>query len=894
MNVISWSERLKATAVLNRCSMCLLWLCFGLTCSAAPTQKGDDVAIAHLRPFTVDDLFKYQDVGSFEGGPYAYSVDGRALAVTRLRAIDTDPSQLWKELRSSELQSNARGDVWVQADMGQPLRNITHGEADRSGWFSPQWSPDGNHLAMLSTRGGGLRLWTWSRTTGRIAQVSRDQVVFGTQQRSIIHDQPYVWLDAHRIIFTALPGGQRRGVASVYEYMQSETPALASAAWRRYLSGTKSTASALDGSGAGISSGANLLITDLSGHETVLARNVDTLLWQPSPKGDAVAFTRETRITPTLGTHLQEVLADSGDFHVEVVKADGARIDVTGDKSLDVLPASLRWAPTGTTLAYLGYRDKFQLAPWVYFLNVLTHRTMAVAVKDMNASPGGRDIYGPLGLTWTAAGKLLVRGARVRTVGKRSRTDARQDWWLISRAGAISCVTCGMRHAPPSVWPEDGRQQFFGLADGKLWQFDFGRGTVGDLTARYEFPVEELISPAPSLGNLYFVNETRSLAPGTYVNAVFLSMEHGVAKRYLIDLRTHAIKALIPPAKCAKLVAVGAGDNSFLYMQRDHSGLSLWREGVRSEPLDLLFRANGFLRGIAEARLVHFAYSSLDGRELNAWLLLPLRYHSGMRYPTITFVYPTYSYSAPAVPSEIESYTSLSSDSVFNMQIAAAHGYAVLFPSVPVAYRDREEVRIKVVNEVMPAVAAAVRRGYADPDRLAVWGTSYGGEAVFGLIARTDRFKAAISSSGLSDLISAYGALDAQYRYDDHAQEHVFEESLSEHGQLNLGGPPWDHWLRYMDNSPIFSIGKVHTPILMTDGDLDFVPMQQSEEFYRALVRQGKPARFVRYWGEGHLLTNPANIRDYWRETFMWLHRFLSPGGDDKPVALLKRAKSAP
>ena len=49
------------------------------------------------------------------------------------------------------------------------------------------------------------------------------------------------------------------------------------------------------------------------------------------------------------------------------------------------------------------------------------------------------------------------------------------------------------------------------------------------------------------------------------------------------------------------------------------------------------------------------------------------------------------------------------------------------------------------------------------------------------------------------------------------------------------------------------------------------VPLSQVEEFFASLYRQGKPAQFVRYWGEGHVLESPANVRDMWARILAWL-----------------------
>jgi dipeptidyl aminopeptidase/acylaminoacyl peptidase len=89
-----------------------------------------------------------------------------------------------------------------------------------------------------------------------------------------------------------------------------------------------------------------------------------------------------------------------------------------------------------------------------------------------------------------------------------------------------------------------------------------------------------------------------------------------------------------------------------------------------------------------------------------------------------------------------------------------------------------------------------------------------------------------------------------------------------------MGNPPWKDLGRYIRNSPIFSVDRVQTPLMIMQGDLDYVALQQGEEFFTSLYRQGKRAEFVRYWGEGHVLESPANIRDMWQRIFAWFDQF--------------------
>jgi len=69
---------------------------------------------------------------------------------------------------------------------------------------------------------------------------------------------------------------------------------------------------------------------------------------------------------------------------------------------------------------------------------------------------------------------------------------------------------------------------------------------------------------------------------------------------------------------------------------------------------------------------------------------------------------------------------------------------------------------------------------------------------------------------------------------------------------------PGKIWAPYIGNSPIFYIDSAETPLLIVQGDIDYVSMEQGEEVFIPLYRQAKRARFVRYWGEGHVLESPS------------------------------------
>jgi dipeptidyl aminopeptidase/acylaminoacyl peptidase len=162
--------------------------------------------------------------------------------------------------------------------------------------------------------------------------------------------------------------------------------------------------------------------------------------------------------------------------------------------------------------------------------------------------------------------------------------------------------------------------------------------------------------------------------------------------------------------------------------------------------------------------------------------------------------------------------------------------------------------------------------GYAEPDRLGVKGHSFGGFSTYGLVAISNRFKAAIAEAGPSDWVSDYGTFYAGWRYRDSL---TIAPGGSLPGQVQVAGPPWQDWARYFKNSPLAYVERIHTPLMIVQGDFDVVPIEQGEEMVSALQALGRRVQFLRYWGEGHSLTSPANIRDKWQREVAWFDSFL-------------------
>lgn len=289
-----------------------------------------------------------------------------------------------------------------------------------------------------------------------------------------------------------------------------------------------------------------------------------------------------------------------------------------------------------------------------------------------------------------------------------------------------------------------------------------------------------------------------------------------------------------------------------------------------------VWRGNTWVSDIRTGRAEAISYRSSDGRSVTGWILYPPDYVAGKAIPIVTMVYPGTTYSN-RVPGSLDLF-----NAQFNHpQMFAALGYGVVLPSMPAAEQPLQVDALRdLAGGVLPLLDVLVERGIADADRIAVVGQSAGGWATLGLITHTQRFRTAIASAGYSNLASLYGTFYGQGRYGDGGdpQRYQLLRMLQfERGYYGAGAPPWEQPDRYRTNSPIWRVANVRTPLMLVQGEQDFVPVQQGEEFFTALYRQDRRVRFVRYAGEGHTIAARANVVDLWRRIDEWLRETLAP-----------------
>jgi dipeptidyl aminopeptidase/acylaminoacyl peptidase len=167
----------------------------------------------------------------------------------------------------------------------------------------------------------------------------------------------------------------------------------------------------------------------------------------------------------------------------------------------------------------------------------------------------------------------------------------------------------------------------------------------------------------------------------------------------------------------------------------------------------------------------------------------------------------------------------------------------------------------QIAASVDAAVAAALATGRVDADRMGIYGYSFGGYSVNCVITQSHRFRAAVASAGLSDLASMYlGPTRAAL----------------EVSQARVGGRLWEMPERYLDQSPVFHLDKVTTPLLLVHAADDLtVPYSQAEEMYYGLKALGKEVMLVRYPKKGYRHAFAAHNPSYWPRILDWFDFYL-------------------
>jgi dipeptidyl aminopeptidase/acylaminoacyl peptidase len=387
----------------------------------------------------------------------------------------------------------------------------------------------------------------------------------------------------------------------------------------------------------------------------------------------------------------------------------------------------------------------------------------------------------------------------------------------------------------------------------------------GDKVQRVSLNGGDIVDAAKFDGQAFYYKLDGSIDSGGHAVGVSISPT-GMAAEFFQG--TTKLKSVKLPPTIGRPVA-GDAKSGALVFQSAGAGGSVLSAVDQSGRVQTIIAINEHLKQVIPAKEVQLKYKLPNGDQTSACLLLPANAPPGKKLPTIVWVYPG------GAGARCQSLWQLGLADTYSAEILTSFGYAVLTPPAPAPLlTDGHNPVANWGALVQPAVDEAVAEGYTDKDKLGAWGMSLGGHSVLSLLSQTNMFKAAIALNGAADFFSNYaslGTVRSVLSDDLFAVGHsTLYEGAPEEG-AHLGAPPWEIPQAYAIASPLSNAGKMNTPLMLFANDLDWdYQMTEFDQYFIAMVRQGKEAVYVRSWGEGHGDTNPANVRESWRRMHAW------------------------
>jgi dipeptidyl aminopeptidase/acylaminoacyl peptidase len=590
---------------------------------------------------------------------------------------------------------------------------------------------------------------------------------------------------------------------------------------------------------------------------------------------------------------------------------------------------SPRWSPDGKSIAFISSRPEAGAAANAEVRNQVWWLSMAGGeAKRLTNLKNGVSSF-----RWSPDGTRLVVISRIgpsdsRTGDPKDRSDVRHyknssykfndsGWfddrrthlWVVDvNSGSAKQITEGddWNDSDPQWSPDGKRIAFVSNRTGKeyeenrnsdVWVINAdGTGTLTKISDHEESDNQPRWSPdsksiaftgevherdhpkiwlAPSSGGTASVPAANNLdlIPGQLEwsdDGKSLYFETGVKGElhlFRVDVPTKTVTQITSGARAVRSVDFNFGSGKMVYLANDFKHLDdLYIADLNGKNERKLTNLNEALwKQIQLADVERFTYKSADDWDVDGFFVKPIGWQPDKKYPLVLSIH-----GGPAGQYGVDWY--------HEFQVYAAKGYAVLFTNPRGSTGYGQKFERGIVNEwggkdyldIMNGLDAALKKyPWIDQDRMGVTGGSYGGYMTNWIVGHTNRFKAAVTLRSVANFISDDGTRDGAYGHSP-----------------DFGGDIFQKFDLYWDRSPLRYASNVKTPTLILHSDNDFrVPIEQGEQWFRALKHFGVTTEIVMFPRENHNLTRtgePKHLVESLNWQLYWFDRFLN--GNDKAV----------
>jgi len=273
-------------------------------------------------------------------------------------------------------------------------------------------------------------------------------------------------------------------------------------------------------------------------------------------------------------------------------------------------------------------------------------------------------------------------------------------------------------------------------------------------------------------------------------------------------------------------------------VSRDVDPGSVYLYDTKEQKVELLYNSRPELNSEHMAHMKAIRYEARDGMEIPAYLTLP----KGVEHrdlPVIMLIHggpwarDTWGYDAYA-------------------QFLANRGYAVLQPNFRgssgygkqfLNAGNKEWGRGKMQHDISDGVKYMIDQGYADPERVGIYGGSYGGYATLaGLTFTPELYDAGVSYVGPSNLLTLLNSLPPYW------------EPIKKMFYKRVGDPNTEEGRKELrEDSPLFFADNIDDPLLVIQGANDpRVKQQESDQIVVAARENNVDVKYLVAENEGH------------------------------------------
>ena len=280
---------------------------------------------------------------------------------------------------------------------------------------------------------------------------------------------------------------------------------------------------------------------------------------------------------------------------------------------------------------------------------------------------------------------------------------------------------------------------------------------------------------------------------------------------------------------------------------------------IKKDELIKLADLSPWLKPENMASMLPVSYKSRDGLKINAYLTLPLS-SSGKNLPVVVNPHGgPWARDYWGFNSEVQ-YLANQGYAVFQMNFRGSTGYG----------REFWELSFKqwgktMQDDITDGVDWLISEGIADPDRIAIYGASYGGYATLaGLTFTPDLYACGVDYVGVSNLFTFIETIPPYWE--------LYRQMLYE----MVGHPENDKDL-LTEGSPALNVEKIKAPLFIAQGANDpRVKKSESDQMVEALKKQGIDVPYMVKENEGHGFYNEENRFDFYRAMTEFLDKHLN------------------